>query len=53
MSEATYKPAVLAAPEPAAGVRHWMARNAWRFVLLFACVLLTLAGFVALDDEVH
>jgi len=53
MSEASDKPAVLAAPEPAAGVRHWMARNAWRFVLLFAGVLLPLAGFVALADEVH
>lgn len=39
--------------EEAAGFRHWMARNAWRFALLFAGVLLPLAGFVALADEVH
>jgi len=30
-----------------------MGRNAWRFVLLFVGVLLPLAGFVALADEVH
>lgn len=53
MSDALDKPAVLAAAEPAAGVRHWMGRNAWRFVLLFVGVLLPLAGFVALADEVH
>lgn len=53
MSAASDKPDVLAAPEPAAGFRHWMAHNAWRFVLLFAGVLLPLAGFVALADEVH
>jgi len=53
MSEAPGKPTVLATPEPAAGVRHWMGRNAWRFVLLFVGVLLPLAGFVALADEVH
>lgn len=53
MSEAQDKPAILAAPEPASGFRHWMARNAWRLVLLFAGVLLPLAGFVALADEVH
>ncbi len=53
MSDALDKPSVLAAAEPAAGVRHWMGRNAWRFVLLFVGVLLPLAGFVALADEVH
>jgi len=53
MSAASDKPTVLAAPEAAAGFRHWMAHNAWRFVLLFAGVLLPLAGFVALADEVH
>lgn len=53
MSDARDKPAVLASPEPAAGFRHWMGRNAWRFVLLFVGVLLPLAGFVALADEVH
>ena len=39
MSEAPDKPAILAAPESASGFRHWMARNAWRFVLLFAGVV--------------
>ena len=53
MSEAPDKPAILAAPESASGFRHWMARNAWRLLLLFAGVLLPLAGFVALADEVH
>ena len=53
MSEAPDKPAILAAPESASGFRHWMARNAWRLVLLFGGVLLPLAGFVALADEVH
>lgn len=53
MSEAPDKPTILAAPEPASGFRHWMARNAWRLLLLFAGVLLPLAGFVALADEVH
>ena len=53
MSEAPGKPTILAAPEPASGFRHWMARNAWRLLLLFAGVLLPLAGFVALADEVH
>ena len=52
MSEAPDKPAILAAPESASGFRHWMARNAWRLVLLFGGVLLPLAGFVALADEV-
>ncbi len=53
MSEAQDKPTVLGAPEAAAGFRHWMGRNAWRFVLLFIGVLLPLAAFVALADEVH
>lgn len=53
MSAASDKPDVLAGQEPVAGFRHWMAHNAWRFVLLFAGVLLPLAGFVALADEVH
>ncbi len=53
MSAASDKPDVLADQEPVAGFRHWMAHNAWRFVLLFAGVLLPLAGFVALADEVH
>jgi len=53
MSEAPDKPAILAAPESASGFRHWMARNAWRLLLLFGGVLLPLAGFVALADEVH
>lgn len=39
--------------EEAAGVRHWLSRNAWRFLLLFAGVLVPLAVFVALADEVH
>ena len=53
MSAASDKPDVLAGREPVAGFRQWMAHNAWRFVLLFAGVLLPLAGFVALADEVH
>lgn len=39
--------------ERAAGVRHWLGRNAWRIVLLFAGVLLPLGVFVTLADEVH
>lgn len=39
--------------EEAAGFRHWLARNAWRFILLFGGVLLPLALFVELADEVH
>ncbi|MBB4128991.1 undecaprenyl-diphosphatase [Xanthomonas translucens] len=39
--------------ERAAGVRHWLRRNAWRIGLLFAGVLLPLGVFVALADEVH
>jgi len=53
MSEAPDKPAILAVPEEAAGFRRWLSRNAWRFALLFAGVLVPLAGFVALADEVH
>ncbi len=54
MSEAPDKPEVMAVgAEAAPVVRHWMARNAWRFVLLFAGVLLPLAGFVSLAEEVH
>ncbi|MCD7097006.1 phosphatase PAP2 family protein [Stenotrophomonas sp. MMGLT7] len=41
------------APVEAAGLRHWMRRNAWRFVLLFVGVLAPLAVFAALGDEVH
>lgn len=37
----------------AAGLRRWFAHNAWRLVLLFVGVLLPLAGFVALADEIH
>ncbi|WP_305804030.1 phosphatase PAP2 family protein [Stenotrophomonas sp. YIM B06876] len=40
-------------PEEAAGFRHWLRRNSWRFVLLFVGVLLPLAVFVALADEIH
>lgn len=39
--------------EEAAGFRHWMGHNGWRFVLLFVGVLLPLAVFVALADEIH
>ena len=39
--------------EQASGVRRYLSRNAWRFVLLFAGVLLPLALFVSLADEVH
>jgi len=53
MSEAPDKPPILDATEEASGVRHWLSRNAWRFVLLFAGVLAPLAVFVALADEVH
>lgn len=47
------KPEVMASPEAAPVLRRWMAGNAWRFVLLFAGVLLPLAGFVLLAEEVH
>lgn len=39
--------------EEAASVRHWLGRNGWRFVLLFVGVLLPLAIFVSLVDEIH
>ncbi|MGV8959127.1 MAG: phosphatase PAP2 family protein [Stenotrophomonas sp.] len=39
--------------EEAAGFSHWLRRNGWRFALLFAGVLLPLAVFVALADEIH
>lgn len=39
--------------EQASGVRHYLSRNAWRFVLLFVGVLAPLALFVELADEVH
>ncbi|HBK47193.1 MAG TPA: hypothetical protein DDZ67_12330 [Xanthomonadaceae bacterium] len=43
-----------AAPaESPAGFRHWLRGNAWRFVLLFAAVLVPLGVFAALADEVH
>jgi len=53
MSERPAEPPVMSTPEAASGVRHWLGLNAWRFVLLFAGVLLPLAIFVALADEVH
>ena len=34
----------------AAGVRDWLAHNAWRLLVLFVCLLLPLAGFVALAE---
>ncbi len=37
----------------AAGLRRWLAHNAWRLALLFVGVLLPLAGFVSLADEIH
>lgn len=37
----------------AAGVRDWLAHNTWRVVVLFLCLLLPLAGFVALAEEIH
>ena len=37
----------------AAGVRDWLAHNAWRLLVLFVCLLLPLAGFVALAEEIH
>lgn len=53
MSATRDKPAADAAPEHAAGFRHWLAGNAWRLVLLFAGVLLPLALFVELAEDVH
>lgn len=37
----------------AAGLRRWLAHNAWRLLLLFAGVLLPLAVFASLADEIH
>lgn len=37
----------------AAGLRRWLAHNASRLVWLFIGVLLPLAGFVSLADEIH
>jgi membrane-associated phospholipid phosphatase len=37
----------------AAGLQRWFAHNGWQLVLLFVGVLLPLAGFVALADEIH
>ncbi len=37
----------------AASLRDWLGHNAWRLLLLFAGVLLPLAGFVTLADEIH
>lgn len=37
----------------AASLRSWLSHNAWRLLLLFAGVLLPLAGFVTLADEIH
>lgn len=39
--------------DEAIGVRHWLAHNAWRIVLLFVGLLLPLAGFVELAEEIH
>ncbi|KIQ23772.1 phosphatase PAP2 family protein [Xanthomonas campestris] len=39
--------------ESPAGFKSWLQRNAWRFGLLFAGVLLPLGLFVDLADEVH
>ena len=37
----------------AAGLRDWLAHNAWRIAVLFVGLLLPLAGFVVIADEVH
>lgn len=37
----------------AGSLRGWFAHNAWRLVLLFGGVLLPVAGFAALADEIH
>lgn len=39
--------------ESPTGFKTWLQRNAWRFGLLFAGVLLPLGLFVDLADEVH
>lgn len=41
------------AREEAASFRRWLGRNGWRFVLWFIGVLLPLAVFVSLADEIH
>lgn len=53
MSETPDKPFLPGGNEAASGYRHWLSRNAWRFVLLFAGVLAPLAVFAVLADEVH
>lgn len=37
----------------AAGLRRWLAHNNWRLLLLFVGVLLPLAGFASLAEEIH
>ena len=37
----------------ATGLRDWLAHNAWRIAVLFVGLLLPLAGFVVIADEVH
>ncbi len=37
----------------AAGLRDWLAHNAWRIVLLFVGLLLPLAVFVELAEDIH
>ncbi|MGB3393890.1 MAG: phosphatase PAP2 family protein [Stenotrophomonas sp.] len=37
----------------AAGLRDWVAHNAWRIVVLFIGLLLPLAGFVMIAEEIH
>lgn len=37
----------------ATGLRDWLAHNAWRIALLFVGLLLPLAGFVMLAEEIH
>jgi len=53
MSGGQAEPPMMSSPEAASSVRQWLGRNAWRFVLLFAGVLLPLGVFAALADEVH
>ena len=37
----------------ATGLRDWLAHNAWRIAVLFVGLLLPLAGFVVIADEIH
>ncbi|MCL7713902.1 phosphatase PAP2 family protein [Stenotrophomonas mori] len=37
----------------AARIRSWLVHNGWRIAVLFVCLLLPLAGFVTLADEIH